>query len=98
MPEECQSMPINRAKGLEPERVGKAAQQLVAAIMMDDRFAHHRAEAGHAVRQPLWHMSAVKWEIGASSSLCHLFSSESLAHFRVISSSHGPIRITLRYC
>ena len=56
---DARGMPIHahhRAEGLEPERVGKAAQQLVAAIMMDDRFAHHRAEAGHAICQPLWHL------------------------------------------
>ena len=29
--------------------MGEATQQLVAAIMMDDCFAHHRAEAGHAI-------------------------------------------------
>jgi hypothetical protein len=43
----------HRAERLEPERVGEATQQLVAAIMMDDRFAHHRAESGHSIRQPL---------------------------------------------
>jgi hypothetical protein len=39
--------------------------------MMDDRFAHHRAEAAHAICQPLWHLPAMKRKIGTSSSLCH---------------------------
>jgi hypothetical protein len=89
---DARGMPIHahyRAKGLEPERVGKAAQQLVAAIMMDDRFAHHRAEAGHAICQPFWHLPPVQGKIGASSSLCHLFSFESLACFEMIVSSNG---------
>ena len=84
---DARGMPIHahhRAKGLEPERVGKAAQQLVAAIMMDDRFAHHRAEAGHAICQPLWHMTAMQRKIGSSSSLCHLFSCELFAYFEII--------------
>jgi hypothetical protein len=44
--------PHDRAERLKPERVSEAAQQLVAAVMMDDRLADHRAEAGHAVGQP----------------------------------------------
>jgi hypothetical protein len=32
---------------------------------MDDRFAHHRTEAGHAVCQPLWHLPAMQRKIGA---------------------------------
>src|ERR1700731_2011238 len=89
---DARGMPIHahhRAKGLEPERVGKAAQQLVAAILMDNRFAHHRAEAGHAICQPPWHLPAMQRKIGASSSLCHLFSCESLAYFEMTLSSNG---------
>jgi hypothetical protein len=52
--------------------------------MMDDRFAHHRAEAGHAICQPLWYLAAMKRKIGTSSSLCHLFSCESFAYFEII--------------
>jgi hypothetical protein len=29
--------------------MGQPAQQLVAAIVMDDRLAHHRPEARHAI-------------------------------------------------
>ena len=55
----------------------------------DNRFAHHCAEAGHAICQPPWHLSAMQRKIGASSSLCHLFSCESLAYFEMILSSNG---------
>jgi hypothetical protein len=50
--------------------VGEATQQLVAAKMMDDCFAHHRAEAGHSIRQPLWHLR-LRRKIGVSSSPFH---------------------------
>jgi hypothetical protein len=89
---DARGMPIHahhRAEGLEPERVGKAAQQLVAAIMMDDRFAHHRAEAGHSICQPIWHLPAMQRKIGTSSSSCHLFSCESLSYCEMILSSNG---------
>jgi hypothetical protein len=89
---DTRGMPIHAhhcAKGLEPEWVGKTAQQLVSAILMDNRFAHHRAEAGHAICQPLWYLPAMQRKIGASSSLCHLFSNESLAKFEMILSSNG---------
>src|SRR6478672_166518 len=45
-------MPIHPhygAERLEPERMGETPQQLVASIMMDDRLAHDRTEAGHAI-------------------------------------------------
>ncbi len=71
--------PHHRTERLEPEGVGEAAQQLIAAIMMDDCFAHHRAETGHSIRQPLWHVPAMQRKIGASSSPCHWSSCESLA-------------------
>jgi hypothetical protein len=75
MPEECQSMPITAPKDWNQ----KGWAQLVAAIMMDDRLAHHRAETGHAIRQPSRHLPAMQRKVGASSSLYHLFSRESLA-------------------
>jgi hypothetical protein len=39
--------------------MGETPQQLVASIMMDDRLAHDRTEAGHAIRQPFRHLSAM---------------------------------------
>jgi hypothetical protein len=53
--------------------VGEAAEQLVAAIMVDDRFGHHCAEAGHALAEPSRYAAAVQREIGAAGSFCHGF-------------------------
>jgi hypothetical protein len=44
--------PHDRAEGLKPERVSETAQELVAAVSVDDRLADRRAEAGHALREP----------------------------------------------
>ena len=54
--------------------MGEPAQQLVAAVVMDDRFAHHRAEPGHALGQPRRHAAVVQRQIGATGSLSHSFS------------------------
>ncbi len=51
--------PHHGAKGLEPEGMREAAQQFVAAVMMDDRLAQDRAEARHACREPLRHAPAM---------------------------------------
>jgi hypothetical protein len=67
-------MPVHshhRPKGLEPKRVRKAAQQLVAPIVMDDRFADHRAEAGHSVGEPSRNLPAMQRHVGAASSVSH---------------------------
>jgi uncharacterized protein (TIGR00645 family) len=40
----------------------------------DDRLAHHRAEAGHAHRQPLGDLPAVQRQVSASSPASHQFS------------------------
>jgi hypothetical protein len=67
-------MPIHThhsTKGLEPEGVRKAAQQLIASIVMDDRFADYRAEAGHSVGEPPGNLAAMQRQVGASSSLSH---------------------------
>ena len=54
------------AERLEPERMGEATQQLVAAISVDDRLADDGAEAAHAAREPQGHPPAVQRQIGAS--------------------------------
>ena len=71
IPEECQSIPITAPKRLEPERMGETPQQFVATIMMDNRFAHNRAEAGHSVGKPPGNLSSVQREVGGSSPLGH---------------------------
>ena len=63
--------PHHRAEGLKPERMREPAQQLVAAVMMDDRLAHDRAEPRHAGGQPLRHPPAMKRKIGAAAASCH---------------------------
>jgi hypothetical protein len=67
-------MPVhthNGAERLEPERMGETPQQFVATIMMDNRFADNRAEAGHSVGKPLGNLSSVQREVGGSSPLGH---------------------------
>jgi len=62
-------MPVHAHHGaerLEPERMRQAAQQLVAAVMVDDRLAHDPAEAGHAIGEPARDLSAMQRKIGAS--------------------------------
>jgi len=67
-------MPIHAHHGaerLEPERVRQAAQQLLAPIVMDDRFADHSAEASHSVGEPSWDLTAMQRQVGAASPLSH---------------------------
>jgi hypothetical protein len=76
----ARGMPVHahdRAERLKPERMSEAAQQLVAAVMVDDRLGDDRAEAGHAVRQPQRHAPAVQRQIGASGSMGHAWSRDS---------------------
>jgi hypothetical protein len=66
---DARGMPVHahdRAERLEPERMGEATQQLVAAISVDDRLADYGAEAAHAAREPQGHPPAVQRQIGAS--------------------------------
>jgi hypothetical protein len=51
--------------------MAKAPQQLVAAVMMHDRFADDRAEMGHAIGQPGRHAPAMQRQVGAPGSSCH---------------------------
>jgi hypothetical protein len=67
-------MPVhthNGAERLEPEWVREAPQQLIAAVMMDNRFADNRAEAGHSVGEPLGNLPSVQRQVGGSSPLGH---------------------------
>jgi hypothetical protein len=46
-------MPVHAHDGtkrLEPKGMSKAAEQLIASVMVHDRFTHHGAETGHAIR------------------------------------------------
>ena len=74
---DARGMPVHAHHGaerLEPERMRQAAQQLVAAVLMDDRLADHRAQPRHAVREPRRHPPAMQRQIGASCSTGHAWS------------------------
>ena len=60
MPDECQSMPIDGAERLEPERMRQPLQELVAAVVVHDRLSDDGAEGRHAGRQPRRDASAVQ--------------------------------------
>src|SRR5262245_35153166 len=51
--------------------MGETAQQLVATVVMDDRLADHRAEAGHAHGEPTRDLPVVQRQIGASGAAGH---------------------------
>ena len=64
---DARGVPIHdRAEGLKPERMGEPAQQFVAAIVMDNRFAHDGTKARHAVAEPFRHSPTMERKIGAS--------------------------------
>jgi hypothetical protein len=63
--------PHHNAEGLEPEGMGQTAQELVAAVVMDDRFGDHRAEPRHALAEPGRHPAAMQGQIGASRPSSH---------------------------
>jgi hypothetical protein len=72
---DARGMPVHAHHGterLEPERVGQAAQQLIASAVVDDRFADYRPKAGHSVGEPLGDLSTVQREVCAPRSLSHL--------------------------
>src|SRR5215216_2825227 len=67
-------MPVHahyRAERLEPEGMGQAAQELVAAVVMDDRLADHGAEPRHALGKPWRNPAPMQRQVGASGSLSH---------------------------
>jgi len=63
---DARGMPIHphhSAEGLEPEGMGQTAQELVAAVVMDDTLGDRRAERRHASGQPRRHAAAVQRQI-----------------------------------
>src|SRR5215207_11094640 len=67
-------MPIHahhRAERLEPEGMRQPAQELVAAIVMDDRLADHGAQPRHALGKPRRHPARMQRQVGATGSLSH---------------------------
>jgi hypothetical protein len=69
--------PHDCAERLKPEGMRKTPQQLVATVVMDDRLAHHSAQARHALRQPRRDASAMERQVGAACAL-------SQGHLRVL--------------
>ena len=63
--------PHDGAEGLKPKRICQPAQQLVAAVMVHHGLGHHRAQPGHAVRQPFRHLAAVQRQISTARSSRH---------------------------
>jgi hypothetical protein len=48
-----------------------AAQELVAAVMMDDRLRHDRPEPGHSLAEPRRHAAIVQGHVGGSGAAGH---------------------------
>jgi hypothetical protein len=61
----------DRTKGLKPERIGEAAQQLSAAVVMHDCLRNHSTKSCHARRAPRSDSAAMQRKIGTTSSLRH---------------------------
>ena len=63
------AMPIeteDAAEGLEPDRVGEAAEQARCAFLREDRQRHFAGQRGHALEQPAWRAAAMERQVGGS--------------------------------
>ena len=63
--------PHHCAERLEPKGMRQPAQQLVAAILEDDRLGDHRAQSGHAIAQPFRHAATVKRQVRTAGTAHH---------------------------
>ena len=66
IPDECQSIPITAPNDWNQNGCASRLQQLVAAVVEDDRLGHDGAEPRHAVGEPLRHPAAVQRQIGVA--------------------------------
>src|SRR5882724_4581160 len=67
-------MPVHSHDGperLEPERMRQPAQQLVAAVVMNNCLDDHPAKRGHSRHEPRRYEAAVQRQISAAGSICH---------------------------
>ena len=67
-------MPIHshhRAERLKPEGVRKTAQQFVPAIVVHDCLTDDRSQPRHPVGEPLWNVTPMKGQIGATGASRH---------------------------
>ena len=71
IPDECQSMPITAPNDWNQNGMRQPPQQLVAAVVVDDRLGDDRAEPRHALAEPARHAPAVKRKVGAAGSSSH---------------------------
>src|SRR5262249_50691124 len=63
--------PHHGAERLKPERMRKAAQEILASIVMHDGLGDDRAEPRHALAQPRRDAAAMQRQVGASAALSH---------------------------
>src|SRR4051812_32803102 len=87
--------PHHGAERLEPERMRKAPQEILAPVVMYDRLRDHRAEPRHARSQPWRHTAAMKRQVGASAASGHriqLLSSLLLSATGIALTSSGLLR------
>ena len=69
IPDECQSMPITRTQGLEPERVAQSREKGVTAVMVENALGNGGAERDHPVGKPRGNATAMQREIRDARSL-----------------------------
>ena len=51
--------------------MGQPAQQLVAAVVVDDRLGHDRPQPGHALAEPGRHPAMMQGKVGAARASRH---------------------------
>ena len=67
-------MPVHAhdgTKGLEPEGMRQPPQELISAVVVDDGLADDRAQACHALCQPVGHLPAMEGQVCAAGSVNH---------------------------
>jgi hypothetical protein len=67
-------MPVHShdgAEGLKPEWVRQSAQELIAAVLVDNSLGDYRSEPRHSVPQPMRHSATMEREISASGTTSH---------------------------
>ena len=63
MPEERQSILTTAPNDWNQKGMRQPAQQLVAAILENDRFGDYHAKPGHAIAQPFRHATAMQRQL-----------------------------------
>ena len=64
-------MPITAPKDWNQKGCAKPPQQLVAAVLEDDRLGDHRAEPRHPLAEPGRHAAAMQRQVGAARAAHH---------------------------